>query len=43
MKSHKINEFFGRYAAFLYFYAKGGMFTAYARNSEVWLKVKYSW
>ena len=24
-------------------YAKGGMFTAYARNSEVWLKVKYSW
>ena len=25
-----------------YFYAKGGMFTRYARNSEVWLKLKYS-
>lgn len=59
MKSHRINEFFGRYAAFLlrwrwvvialfavlgydYFYAKAGMFTTYARNSEVWLKLKYS-
>ncbi len=26
-----------------YYASKGGMFTAYARNSEVWLKVKYSW
>ena len=25
-----------------YFYAKGGMFTTYARNSEIWLKLKYS-
>lgn len=97
MKSHRINQFFGRYAAFLlrwrwvvialfaillfvafkgmskmvqqtsfddyfiegdpmlvktnefkenfgndYFYAKAGLFTTYARNSEVWLKLKYS-
>ena len=26
-----------------YYASKDGMFTAYARNSEVWLKVKYSW
>lgn len=26
-----------------YFYAKAGLFTTYTRNSEVWLKVKYSW
>ncbi len=25
-----------------YFYAKGGMFTTYAHNSEVWIKLKYS-
>ena len=25
-----------------YFYAKAGLFTTYARNSEVWLKLKYS-
>ncbi len=25
-----------------YFYAKGGMFAIYARNSEAWLKLKYS-
>lgn len=25
-----------------YFYAKGGMFAVYARNSEAWLKLKYN-